>query len=80
MRKSPPITIQEIPGDQYADLKDAQRAALPLLADNLQAVVMDLLERGALINDHGKIIPNHPEPQYRGGCSRHATPPKQGAT
>jgi hypothetical protein len=58
MRKSPPITISEIPGDQYKDLESAQRAAFSLLAENLGSVIRDLLERGDLIIVEGKIIPN----------------------
>lgn len=58
MRKSPPITTDEIPGDQYADLESAQRAALPVLADNLASVIRDLLERGVLVMVDGKILPN----------------------
>lgn len=57
-RKSPPITIEEIPGDQYPDLETAQRAALPALVDNLESVIRDLLERGDLVIVDGKIIPN----------------------
>lgn len=59
MRISPPITItEEVSGDQYADLNAAQHAALPLLADNLQGVIRDLLDRGVLIIVDGKLIPN----------------------
>jgi hypothetical protein len=59
MRTSPPITItDEIPGDEYTDLEAAQRAALPLLVDNLASVIRDLLARGILVIRDGKIIPN----------------------
>jgi hypothetical protein len=58
MRKSPALQVEEISGDQYPDLATAQSAALPLLADNLQSVIRDLLERGILVNVDGKIIPN----------------------
>jgi hypothetical protein len=58
MRKSPDLQVEEISGDQYPDLETAQSAALPLLADNLQSVIRDLLERGILVNVDGKIIPN----------------------
>jgi hypothetical protein len=57
MRKSPALQIEEISGNQYPDLKTAQDAALPQLADSMLAVIRDLLERAVLINDHGKIIP-----------------------
>jgi hypothetical protein len=58
MRKSPGLQVEEISGDRYPDLATAQSAALPLLADNLQSVIRDLLERGILVNVDGKIIPN----------------------
>lgn len=59
MRTSPPITItEEINGDKFPDLQSAQRAALPLLADNLQTVIRDLLDRGVLVIVDGKIMPN----------------------
>lgn len=58
MRRPPLMQIEEINGDQYADLDTAQRAALPPLAESLGSVIRDLLERGILVNVDGKIIPN----------------------
>jgi hypothetical protein len=58
MKKAPALQIEEKSGDQFPDLETAQRAALPLVSANLQAVIRDLLERGELVNDNGKIIPN----------------------
>lgn len=58
MRRTPPITISEIPGDQYKDLESAQRAAFSLLAENLGSVIRDLLARGVLVICEGKIMPN----------------------
>jgi len=57
MKKTPPLQVEEISGDQYADLKTAQSAALSSLSVSVQVVIRDLLERGVLINDNGKIIP-----------------------
>jgi len=57
MKKTPPLHVEEISGDQYADLKTAQSAALSSLSASVQAVIRDLLERGVLVNDNGKIIP-----------------------
>ena len=57
MKKTPPLQVEEISGDQYADLKSAQGAALSSLSASVQAVIRDLLERGVLVNDNGKIIP-----------------------
>lgn len=58
MKKTPPLHVEEISGDKHADLRTAQSVALPLLSANVQAVIRDLLARGVLINDNGKIIPN----------------------
>ena len=57
MRTSPKIQVEEISGNQYTDLNEAQKAALPQLSENLQAVIRDLLERGILVNVNGKISP-----------------------
>jgi len=56
-RKTPPLQIEEISGDKYADLKTAQSAALSPLSANIQSVIRELIERGVLKNDNGKIIP-----------------------
>jgi len=58
-RKAPDMIIEEISGNQYADLKTAQDAALSLLVINFETVINDLLERGILKNENGKIIPNN---------------------
>ena len=58
MRKPPDLQVEEISGDQFPDLETAQSAALSLVADNLQSVIRDLLKRGVLVNDNGRIIPN----------------------
>lgn len=58
MKKAPALQLEEIPGDRYPDLETAQRAALPAMAESLQAVIRDLLERGELVNVGGKILPN----------------------
>jgi len=57
MKKAPALQLEEISGQQYSDLKVAQRAALSQFSDNLVAVIRDLLERGELVNVNGKIIP-----------------------
>jgi hypothetical protein len=57
MKKTPPLHVEEISGDRYADLKTAQAKALPQLADSFQSVIRDLIARGILINDNGKITP-----------------------
>ena len=52
------VEIEEIGGDQFSDRDSAQEAALPLLAESLQAIIRDLLKRGVLVQIDGKIIPN----------------------
>jgi hypothetical protein len=59
-RRTPALQLEQIPGEQFPDRETAQHAALPQLAESLQAVIRDLLERGELVNDNGKIIPGHP--------------------
>jgi hypothetical protein len=56
-RKSPPFTVEEIPGDQYPDLAAAQRAALKATAADLVSIIRSLLASGVLVNDNGRIIP-----------------------
>ena len=58
MRKAPSLQVEEISGKKYPDLDAAQDAALPQLSESLQAVIRDLLMKGVLINDNGKIVPN----------------------
>jgi hypothetical protein len=57
MKKSPALQLEEISGEQYPDRQAAQRAALPQFTESLRAIIRELLERGALVNDNGKIIP-----------------------
>jgi hypothetical protein len=57
-RNTNPFEITTISGNQFPDLQSAQRAALPFVADNLQVVIEDLIQRGALVVTNGKLIPN----------------------
>jgi hypothetical protein len=57
-RKSPPFTLEEIPGDQYADLAAAQQAALKATAADLVGIIRSMLAAGVLVQKDGKIIPN----------------------
>lgn len=57
-RKTPNITIEEMPGSKFPDLESAQRAALPSLAEAMAETIRRLLAEGWLINDNGRIIPN----------------------
>ena len=56
-RKSPPFTLEEVPGDQYADLDAAQQAALKATAADLVTILRSLLDSGVLVKQDGKIIP-----------------------
>jgi hypothetical protein len=65
MRKAPTLQIEEIGGDLFPSQEAAWRAALPLIAEHLQAVIRDLIERGELVIDQGKIDVPKPS-RYRG--------------
>ncbi len=56
-RKSPQIQITEIPGEHYASLEDAQRAARVLIAFDLAKIMRRLLDAGALEVRDGCIVP-----------------------
>lgn len=55
MKKAPTLQIEKISGSLFPDQETAWQAALPLISENLQAVIRDLIERGELVNDQGKI-------------------------
>jgi hypothetical protein len=52
------MTIEEVSGNQYPDLKSAQEAALKPAAADLVTLLQSLLTSGVLIKRDGKIIPN----------------------
>ncbi|MDL1911841.1 hypothetical protein FBQ81_14315 [Chloroflexi bacterium CFX6] len=56
-RKSPQITIHEIPGDHFPDLEAAQRAARANIASDLANLVRQMLDAGTLEVKDGLIIP-----------------------
>lgn len=57
-RKTPPLTLAELPGDAYPSLEAAQQFARSVLAHDLAATMRGLLARGVLIAQDGKIQPN----------------------
>jgi hypothetical protein len=57
-RKSKPINIEEIPGEQFPSLAAAQQAAMSDLSLHLAQTVRDLLASGRLVNVNGKITVN----------------------
>ena len=52
------LQVEEFSGDKYPDLGTAQRLALPALAACLESVIRELISRGELIVENGRIIPN----------------------
>ncbi|MFT3892985.1 MAG: hypothetical protein QM730_15245 [Anaerolineales bacterium] len=57
MKNAPALQVEEIDGDQFPDRDSAQAAALPLLAESLQAIIRNLLEFGVLVKIDGVIMP-----------------------
>ena len=57
-KKAPPISIEEMPGNQFPSLEAAQEAALSDVATDLAETMRRLLADGWLINQNGKIVPN----------------------
>ena len=56
-KKSPDLTITELPGDFFPDLAAAQCAALKATAHDLAKIIRDLLEAGVLVQVNGCIVP-----------------------
>ncbi len=57
-RKLPDLKIESVPGDKYADLDSAWRAALPSFAEDIAATIRRLVAEGYFIIKDGKIIRN----------------------
>ena len=57
-RKSRALTLAEMPGNQYQDLRAAQKNAAHSLASGLAGTVRALLADGWLVSVDGKIMPN----------------------
>jgi hypothetical protein len=55
-RKSPPLQIAEIGGNQYPDIETVQQLALPTLANGLVSTLRDLLAEGILTLKDGRIV------------------------
>lgn len=62
-RKSEPFTVEEVSGEGFADLTEAQRAALPALASDLASVLRAMIARGDLSVESGRVVikDTHPE-------------------
>jgi hypothetical protein len=58
MKNTHALQVEKIGGDRFPDRDSAQREALPFVAESLQAIIRDLLERGVLVKVNGKIVPN----------------------
>jgi hypothetical protein len=52
------LQIEEHSGERYPDLGTAQRLALPALVACLEPIIRELINRGELIVENGRIIPN----------------------
>jgi hypothetical protein len=52
------LQVEEFSGERFPDLGTAQRLALPALAACLEPVIRELISKGELIVENGKIIPN----------------------
>jgi hypothetical protein len=57
-RKSPNQKLEEMPGNQYQNLEEAQSAALKATAAGLVVIIRSLLESGSLIVENGKLDTN----------------------
>ena len=53
--KARSLRIQEQGGDHFADLAEAQRAALPMLAGDLAAAIRRMIATGALAVRDGRV-------------------------
>ena len=56
LKKTPPIQLEEIPGDHYPNLLVAQRLAAAELAGALATTIRSLLADELLVVDGGRII------------------------
>jgi hypothetical protein len=56
-RSSPPITIEEIPGESFPDLDAAQRSARSMLAVDLAKTIKRMIETGRLEITDNQIRP-----------------------
>jgi hypothetical protein len=57
IRRSEPLAIVELPGDQFPDLEAAQQAARPVLAFILAEEIRRMLKTGELEIVDGVILP-----------------------
>ena len=52
------LQVDEFSGERYPDLGTAQRLALPALVACLEPIIGELISRGELVVENGRIIPN----------------------
>lgn len=57
-RKSPDITVQEVAGDRFSDLRAAQKNAVSSVVPGLVGTMRALLASGRLVVVDGVIVPN----------------------
>lgn len=58
MSRSTIIKAQEISGNQYADLANAQRQAIKNTAADFAAIIKRMQADGLLVTIDGQIVPN----------------------
>ncbi len=62
-RNSAIFAVEEIGGQQFATLADAQRAALSTLAADVAATLRAMIDAGALAIESGRVVVKDTRPQ-----------------
>jgi hypothetical protein len=57
-RKSPFLAIEEMSGNEFSNLRAAQKSAIRSIVPGLAATLHALLDKNLLIEADGRIIPN----------------------
>ena len=52
------LQVEEFSGERYPDLNTARKLALPDFAAALEPIIRELIDRGELVVENGRIIPN----------------------
>ncbi len=62
-RSQSSFTVEEVSGEQFAGLAEAQQAALPKLAADFAAAVRAMIARGDLVIESGRVtVPQPSQP------------------
>ncbi|HKZ69979.1 MAG TPA: hypothetical protein VJ020_07860 [Anaerolineales bacterium] len=57
------FTVEEFGGDQFVDLAEAQRVALPKIAADIASTLRAMLASGDLIVKNGRVVVNKAKEQ-----------------